>query len=177
MASKTRKTNVSASSTKAPAKGAASKKKTANRGAPKAKAPGAGTEPVLLSGGNPQIAKGDGDAPVQAYIAAMPGWKGDVGRRLDALVERLVPHVRKAVRWNSPFYGVEGQGWFLSYHCFTKYVKIVFLRGTSLRPLPPVESKDPNTRYFHVHEEDQLDEELLATWIEQAARLPGDPIF
>jgi hypothetical protein len=103
----------------------------------------AGEPPKLLSGGNPQIPKGDGDAPVQAYIAAMPGWKGDVGRRLDALVERIVPDVRKAVRWNSPFYGMEGDGWFLSYHCFTKYVKVVFLRGSSLRPLPPIDSKRP----------------------------------
>jgi hypothetical protein len=129
--------------------------------------------PVLLSGGNPQIAKADGDAPVQAYIAAMPGWKSDAGRRLDALIVRTVPHVRKAVRWNSPFYGVEGQGWFLAFHCFTKYVKVTFLRGTSLRPLPPVESKDPHTRYFHIHEDEQLDQELVASWIRQASELPG----
>jgi hypothetical protein len=131
----------------------------------------------LLSGGNPQIAKADGDAPVAAYIEAMPGWKRDVGRRLDALIVRTVPGVKKAVRWNSPFYGVEGQGWFLSYHCFTKYVKVVFLRGASLRPLPPVDSKDPNTRYFHIHEDDQLDERLLASWIKQAAKLPGENLF
>ena len=135
------------------------------------------TEPVLLSGGNPQIAKGDGDGPVQAYIAAMPGWKGDVGRDLDALIERTVPHVRKAVRWNSPFYGVEGQGWFLSYHCFTKYIKVTFLRGSSLDPLPPVESKDPNTRYVHLMEGEPLDEDQLTKWIEQAAAIPGDPLF
>jgi hypothetical protein len=134
-------------------------------------------EPKLLSGGNPQIAKADGDAPVQAYIAAMPGWKSDVGQRLDALIVRTVPDVRKAVRWNSPFYGIEGQGWFLSYHCFTKYVKVVFLRGTSLNPLPPVESKDPNTRYFHIFENGQYDEELLASWIKQASELPGEPLF
>jgi len=134
-------------------------------------------EPVLLSGGNPQIAKGDGDAPVQAYIAAMPGWKSEVGRQLDALVVRVVPGVRKAVRWNSPFYGVEGQGWFLSFHCFTKYVKLTFLRGKALRPLPPVESKDPNTRYFHIHENEPLDDELLSRWIRQASELPGDPLF
>jgi hypothetical protein len=134
-------------------------------------------KPAVLAGGNPQIAKADGDAPVQAYIAAMPGWKRDVGRRLDALIVRTVPGVRKAVKWNSPFYGIEGQGWFLSYHCFTKYVKVVFLRGRSLRPLPPVESKDPNTRYFHIHEDDQLDEELVASWIRQASQLPGDPLF
>jgi hypothetical protein len=134
-------------------------------------------EPKLLSGGNPQIAKADGDAPVQAYIAAMPSWKQGVGRRLDALIVRTVPKVRKAVRWNSPFYGIEDQGWFLSYHCFTKYIKVTFLNGTSLRPLPPVESKDPNTRYFHIHEDDQLDEKQLASWIKQAAKLPGDRLF
>ena len=130
-------------------------------------------KPVLLSGGNPQIAKADGDAPVQEYIAAMPEWKHDVGRRLDALVERTVPDVRKAVRWNSPFYGVEGRGWFLSFHCFTRYVKVTFLNGSSLQPLPPVESKDPNTRYFHIHEHDELDEKLVASWVKQASELPG----
>jgi hypothetical protein len=129
--------------------------------------------PALLAGGNPQIAKGDGDAPVQAYIATMPGWKRDVGRRLDSLIVRTVPGVRKAVKWNSPFYGVEGQGWFLGIHCFTKYIKVAFFRGTSLRPLPPVESKDPDARYFHIREDDQLDEELVASWIRQASQLPG----
>ena len=136
------------------------------------KAP-ARTKVTLLAGGNPQIAKGDGDAPVKAYIAAMPGWKREAGRRLDALVVRTVPGVRKAVRWNSPFYGVEGQGWFLAFHCFTNYIKVTFLRGTSLRPLPPVESKDPHTRYFHIHEGDEIDQELLASWIRQASELPG----
>jgi hypothetical protein len=140
-------------------------------------APVAGVKPKLLSGGNPQIAKADGDAPVQAYIEAMPGWKRDVGRRLDALVVRTLPKVKKAVRWNSPFYGVEGQGWFLSFHCFTSYIKVTFLRGTSLRPMPPVESKDPNTRYFHIHEGDQIDEKLVAGWIRQASKMPGDPLF
>ncbi len=130
-------------------------------------------EPVLLSGGNPQIPKGDGDAPVQAYIAAMPGWKQDVGRRLDALIVSTVPGVTKAVRWNSPFYGVEGQGWFLSFHCFTRYVKVAFFRGTSLSPVPPVESKDAETRYFHIHEGDEIDRELVASWVEQASELPG----
>ena len=130
-------------------------------------------EPVLLSGGNPQIAKGDGDAPVQAYIAAMPGWKSDVGRRLDALVERTVPGVRKAVRWNSPFYGVEGQGWFLSFHCFTKYIKLAFFRGASLNPVPPIESKDENVRYVHIHEDDDLDEERLADWIKSGIGAAG----
>ncbi len=134
-------------------------------------------EPVLLSGGNPQIAKADGDAPVQAYIAAMPGWKGDVGRYLDDLIVQTVPEVRKAVRWNSPFYGIEGQGWFLSYHCFTKYIKVTFLRGTQLNPLPPVESKDPNTRYLHIYEGEQVDEEQLKNWLRQAAGMPGDPLF
>ncbi|MBB2971811.1 DUF1801 domain-containing protein [Mesorhizobium sp. RMAD-H1] len=133
----------------------------------------ASAEPVLLSGGNPQIAKGDGDAPVQAYIAAMPGWKSEAGRRLDALIVRTIPDVQKAVRWNSPFYGIEGQGWFLAFHCFTKYIKVTFFRGASLHPLPPVDSKDKNTRYFHIHEDEQLDEELVASWIRQAAALPG----
>lgn len=130
-------------------------------------------KPTLLAGGNPQIAKADGDAPMQAYIAAMPGWKRDVGRRLDALIERNVPNVRKAVRWNSPFYGIEGQGWFLNFHCFTKYVKVAFFRGTSLRPVPPGESKQKEVRYLDIHEHDQLDEAQLATWIRQAAALPG----
>lgn len=130
-------------------------------------------EPVLLSGGNPQIAKGDGDAPVQAYIAAMPGWKRDLGRRLDALIGRSVPGVRKAVRWNSPFYGVEGQGWFLSFHCFTKYVKVTFFNGASLHPLPPGASKDEHVRYLDIHEDDRLDEAQVAAWVTQAAGLPG----
>ena len=129
--------------------------------------------PALLSGGNPQIAKGDGDAPVQAYIAAMPGWKSDVGRRLDLLITRTVPDVRKAVKWNSPFYGVEGQGWFLSFHTFTKFVKVAFFRGASLSPVPPGESKNKEVRYVDVREHDQLDEAQLAAWIRQAAALPG----
>ena len=129
--------------------------------------------PVLLSGGNPQIAKAEGDAPVQAYIAAMPGWKRDVGRRLDALIARTVPNVRKAVKWNSPFYGIEGQGWFLGFHVFTHYVKVTFFRGTSLRPVPPGESKHKEVRYLDIHEDDRLDEALLASWIRQASALPG----
>lgn len=133
---------------------------------------GAGA-PVLLTGGNPQIAKGDGDAPVQAYIAAMPGWKRAVGERLDALIERAVPGVRKAVKWNSPFYGIEGNGWFLGVHCVAKYVKVAFFRGTSLQPMPPVESKNEGTRYLHIHEGEAIDEELVAGWIRQAAALPG----
>ena len=127
----------------------------------------------LLSGGNPQIAKADGDAPVQAYIAAMPEWKSDVGRRLDELIVRTVPEIRKAVRWNSPFYGVDGQGWFLSYHVFTRYVKVTFLNGGSLDPLPPVESRDKDTRYYHICEDGAIDEELVASWIRQAAAIPG----
>jgi hypothetical protein len=130
-------------------------------------------KPKLLAGGNPQIAKADGDAPVQAYIAAMPGWKRQAGRDLDALIVRTVPDVRKAVRWNSPFYGVDGQGWFLSFHCFTKYIKVTLFRGRSLSPLPPVESKDKEARYFHIHESEQLDEKLVASWIRQASELPG----
>ena len=132
-----------------------------------------GEEPILLAGGNPQIAKADGDAPVQAYITAMPGWKHDVGRQLDALIVRTVPDVQKAVKWNSPLYGIEGQGWFLSYHCFTEYVKVTFFRGASLRPLPPGESKSKETRYLDIHEDDEMDRELLASWIRQASELPG----
>jgi hypothetical protein len=131
-------------------------------------------KPTLLAGGNPQIAKADGDVPVQAYIAAMPGWKRDVGRRLDALVARTVPGVRKAVKWNSPFYGIEGQGWFLSFHCFTKYVKVAFFRGASLRPVPPGESKHKDVRYLDIREDDRLDEAQLAAWVKQASQLPGE---
>ena len=131
------------------------------------------SKPVLLAGGNPQIAKAEGDAPVRAYIEAMPGWKRDVGSRLDALIVRAVPGVRKAVKWNSPFYGVEGQGWFLNFHTFTNYVKVAFFRGASLRPVPPGESKHKEVRYLDIHQDDQLDESQLATWIRQAAALPG----
>ena len=125
----------------------------------------AAAKPVLLSGGNPQIAKGNGDAPVQAYIEAMPGWKGDVGRCLDALIVRTVPGLAKAVKWNSPFYGVEGEGWFLSFHCFTKYIKVTFFRGTSLQPQPPGASKHPEVRYLDIHQDEQLDEAQLAAWV------------
>jgi hypothetical protein len=135
--------------------------------------PGKTTKPVLLSGGNPQIAKGYGDAPVQAYIAAMPGWKRELGRRLDALIARTVPGVHKAVKWNSPFYGVEEGAWFLSFHCFTKYIKVTWFRGTALRPVPLGTSKHKDVRYLDIHEDDQLDEAQLATWIRQAAALPG----
>ncbi len=130
-------------------------------------------EPRLLSGGNPQIPKGDGDAPVQAYIAAMPGWKRDVGRRIDELVVRHVPDVKKAVRWNSPWYGVEDHGWFVTFHCFTKYIKVTFMNGAHLDPVPPVASKDEDARYFHVFEDDEFDEQLLGDWVTQSSKLPG----
>ena len=149
--------------------------KTAKRSAKVAKKAAAKrvvAKPALLAGGNPQIAKADGDAPVQAYIAAMPGWKRDVGRRLDALIVRTVPGVRKAVKWNSPFYGIEGQGWFLGFHCFTNYVKVTFFQGTSLRPVPPG-GKAKDARWIDIHEDEQLDEELVATWIRQASELRG----
>ena len=128
----------------------------------------------LLSGGNPQIAKADGDAPVQSYIAAMPGWKRDLGKRLDALIVRNVPNVRKAVKWNSPFYGIDGQGWFLSFHVFTRYVKVTFFSGTSLRPVPTGGTpKSSNARWIDIHEDDEFDEAQMATWAKQAAALPG----
>jgi hypothetical protein len=142
--------------------------------AKQAAAKGVAAKPTLLAGGNPQIAKADGDAPVQAYIAAMPGWKRDVGRCLDALIVRTVPGVQKAVKWNSPLYGVAGQGWFLGFHCLTKYVKVAFFRGTSLHPVPSGESKSKETRYLHIHEEDRLDEAQLAAWVKQASQLPGE---
>ncbi|CAN5271276.1 DUF1801 domain-containing protein [soil metagenome] len=130
-------------------------------------------EPALLAGGNPQIAKGDGDAPVQAYIEAMPGWKRDVGRRIDAIITRTVPDVRKAVKWNSPFYGMAQRGWFLSFHCYTKFVKVAFFRGASLHPLPPGESKQEAVRYLDIHEHKPLYEAGFADWVKQASRLPG----
>jgi hypothetical protein len=129
--------------------------------------------PVLLSGGNPQIPKGDGDEPVRAYIAAMPGWKREAGARLDALITESVPDVKKGVRWNSPFYGIEGRGWFLAFHCFTRYIKVTFLFGSALTPLPPVGSKDPNARYVHIHEAEAWDVEQLKSWITQASKGPG----
>ena len=135
---------------------------------------GASRKPKLLSGGNPQIPKGEGDGPVQAYIAAMPGWKRAVGERLDAIIEREVPGVEKAVKWNSPFYGMEQGRWFLSFHCFDRYVKVAFFRGTSLRPEPPEPSKVEGTRYFHVHEDDDFDEDRIAKWVKQASKLPGE---
>ena len=142
----------------------------------KAAKPQAAGEPVLLSGGNPQIAKGYGDAPVQAYIAAMPGWKSDLGRRLDALIEGLVPGVRKAVKWNSPFYGSAGdEGWFLSLHCFTNYVKVTFFRGQSLDPIPPGASKHPEVRYLDIRE-GEFDEAQFGEWVKQASGLPGEKL-
>lgn len=139
--------------------------KTAKKAAP--------GQPKLLSGGNPRIPKGYGDAPVQAYIDAMPGWKQGVGRRLDEIVTRIVPGVHKAVKWNSPFYGFEDEGWFLSFHCFTKYVKVTFFRGTSLHPVPPGKSKHPEVRYLDIYE-GALDEEQFADWVKQAGKLPGE---
>ena len=153
-------------------------KKTSKKSAKVAKKaaakPGAAKRVKLLSGGNPQIAKAYGDVPVQAYIAAMPGWKRDVGRRLDALIVGAVPDVTKAVKWNSPFYGIEEGVWFLSFHCFDKYIKVGFFRGTSLRPLPPGESKQKEVRYLDIHEDDQLDEAQFADWVKQASKLPGE---
>ena len=162
----------------------AGKVKPKTKGAPRVSPPRKSKRPAkaalpkkkrvkLLAGGNPQIAKAEGDAPVQAYIAAMPGWKSDVGRWLDALIVRTVPNVQKAVKWNSPFYGIEGQGWFLSTHTFTHYVKVAFFRGTSLRPPPPGTSKHKEVRYFDIREDDPLDDAQMKKWIKQAAALPG----
>jgi hypothetical protein len=148
-----------------------------SKAASKSKASKPQTSPQPLSGGNPQIAKADGDAPVQAYIAAMPGWKRDMGQQLDALIMRELPHVKKAVHWNTPFYGIEGQGWFLAFHCFAKYIKVAFLRGRALQPMPPIESKDPNARYLHIFEGDALDEKQIRAWLKQAAKMQGDPLF
>jgi hypothetical protein len=160
---------------KAAAKGGDAKAVKPRKTAPKSQSRKV-AKPALLTGGNPQIAKADGDAPVQAYIAAMPGWKRDVGRRLDALIVRTVPGVRKAVKWNSPLYGVEGQGWFLGIHTFTNYVKVAFFRGTSLRPVPPGESKSRDTRYLDIHEGEEFDGAQLAGWMKQASQLPGEDL-
>lgn len=138
-----------------------------------AKNPEGHGEPVLLAGGNPQIPKGDGDAPVQAFIAAAPGWKSDIARRLDSIIVRTVPNLRKGVRWNSPFYGAEGQGWFLNYHYYSSYVKVAFFDGASLDPMPPVGSKDENVRYLDIREDEPFDEEQFASWVKQASELPG----
>ncbi len=172
MAGKTSKKSTKVAK-KAAVKRVAAKASITRKTAPKSQSRKV-AKPALLAGGNPQIAKAYGDAPVQAYIAAMPGWKRDVGRRLDALIVRTVPGVRKAVKWNSPMYGVEGQGWFLGIHTFTNYVKVAFFRGTSLRPVPPGESKSKDTRYLDIHEDDQLDDAQLAAWVKQASQLPGE---
>lgn len=176
MTRKTSKTSAK-SARKVAVKRAAAKtakpRKTTHKTAPKAQPRKAG-KPTLLAGGNPQIAKGYGDAPVQAYIAAMPGWKREVGRRLDALIARTVPGVAKAVKWNSPFYGIEDHVWFLSFHVFTKYIKVAFFRGASLRPVPPGTSKQKDVRYLDIHEDDKLDEAQFAAWVTQASQLPGE---
>ncbi|RUV68492.1 MAG: DUF1801 domain-containing protein [Mesorhizobium sp.] len=164
--------NTSEKSAKAAAERVATKATKPRKAAPQPQSTKA-AKPTLLAGGNPQIAKAEGDAPVRAYIAAMPGWKSDLGRRLDAIIVRTVPGVHKAVKWNSPFYGIEGQGWFLSFHVFTRYVKVTFFRGTSLRPLPPGKSKHKEVRYLDVYE-DQLDEAQFAAWVKQASQLPGE---
>jgi hypothetical protein len=156
-------------------KAAAAARRTSAKPSTRKSRPRDAAKPVLLAGGNPQIAKGEGDAPVQAYIAAMPGWKRDVGRRLDALITRTVPDVRKAVKWNSPFYGVEGEGWFLNFHCYTNYIKVAFFRGTSLRPVPPGESKHDEVRYVDIREDD-LVEAQFAAWVKQASELPGEDL-
>jgi Uncharacterized conserved protein len=147
-------------------------KKAAKKAAPKAAKAGA---PVLLSGGNPQIAKGEGDEPVQAYIAAMPGWKRALGQELDAIISKAAPRVRKAVKWNSPFYGVEEKLWFVSFHCFTKYVKVTFFRGASLKPIPPGASKQAEVRYLDIYE-DAFDAKQFTAWVKQAAKLPGEKL-
>ena len=159
-------------------KPAPAKKRTTRRAATtNSRAPGP-VEPKLLSGGNPQIAKGDGDAQVQEFIAAMPGWKRDVGRRLDALIEKAAPGVRKSVKWNTPFYGardsVDGRDWFLGFHCFSKYVKVAFLRGSSLQPLPPIDSKMKDARYLHIHEGEAIDEPQFISWVRQSSRIRGE---
>ena len=136
----------------------------------------ASSAPKLLSGGNPQIPKGDGDAPVQAYLEAMPGWKQDLGRKLDSLIVGAVPKVHKAVKWNSPFYGVEGDGWFLNFHCFAKYVKVAFFRGMQLDPIPPGESTSGETRYLDIRENDEFDEKQFTKWVKQASKLPGEKL-
>jgi hypothetical protein len=167
-----KKTANAGTKAKSPPKAGAKAKPGASEAKPIKARKGEKVAVVLLSGGNPQIAKGEGDATVQAYIAAMPGWKSNAGKRLDALIVRNVLNVRKAVKWNSPFYGIEGQGWFLSFHVFTHYIKVTFFRGTSLRPVPPGASKHKDVRYFDIHEGDEL-EAQMAIWVKQAAALPG----
>jgi hypothetical protein len=163
--------NTDKKSTKVAARRAAAK--SARAPASKTQARKTAKPVKLLSGGNPQMAMGYGDDAVQAYIAAMPGWKSDVGRRLDAIITAAVPGVRKAVKWNSPMYGIEGRGWFLSMHCFAKYIKVAFFQGASLRPLPPGESKQKDVRYLDIHEDDPIDEAQFADWAKQARQRPG----
>jgi hypothetical protein len=153
-----------------------SKKPAKKKQPAKAAAKKAGAAPKLLSGGNPQIPKGDGDEPVQAYIAAMPEWKSPLGARIDELIVRTVPDVRKAVKWNQPFYGADDDGWFMAFRCYTKYVQLQFFRGTSLDPEPPKASSHPEVRYLDVYEDDELDEDLLVSWIEQASKLPSEKV-
>lgn len=173
---KTAKSGPAEATSKRPAKGNAARASVSAKGKGEKEERGeaAADQPKLLSGGNPQIAKGYGDAPVQAYIAALPGWKSAVGRRLDQLIMRAVPEAQKAVKWNSPLYGMEGNGWFLGIHCFAKYIKVAFYNGASLSPPPPVESKTANARYFHIHEKDEIDEAQFSDWVKQASRLPGE---
>ena len=166
-----KKSTAKKTPTKTPAKKATTTKATTTKTPTKKPTTG---KPLLLAGGNPQIPKGEGDAPVQAYLAAMPGWKQDVGRQLDALVVRAFPKVHKAVKWNSPFYGVDGDGWFLNFHCYDKYVKVAFFRGTSLDPMPPGASKSKDVRYLDVHEHDTIDEKQFTNWVKQASKLPGE---
>jgi hypothetical protein len=155
---------------------ATARAKTAKKSTAMPKA-SAGEKPVvLLSGGNPQIAKGYGDEPVQAYIAAMPGWKQDVGRRLDEIIVRTIPEVQKAVKWNTPFYGLDGKTWFLGFHCITKYVKVAFMQGASLDPMPPGTSKQKDVRYLDIYENDEIDEAQFADWVNQASLLPGEKL-
>jgi hypothetical protein len=171
-AAKARKTVNAGTKAKSPSKAGAKAKPGAGE-AKLIKARKGEKVAVVLSGGNPRIAKADGDTPVQAYIAGMPGWKRDLGKRLDALIVRNVPDVRKAVKWNSPLYGIEGQGWFLGFQTFTHYIKVAFFRGRSLRPVPPGASKGKDTRYIDIHQGDELDEAQMANWVKQAAALPG----
>jgi hypothetical protein len=171
-AARQRPVSKKATSRKTASKKAAAPKAAAKGRAAKAAGPRSSAKVTLLSGGNPQIAKADGDAPVQAYIAALPGWKRDVGARLDTLITRAVPGVRKAVRWNSPFYGIEGQGWFLGIHAFTSYIKVTFFRGASLKPLPPGESRSKAVRHLDIREND-LNEARFSAWVKQASKLPG----
>jgi len=177
-ASGTRKPAAKATKTASAGQKAKGPAKPGAKAKPRPSKPRAAKPVKLLSGGNPQIAKGYGDTPVQNYIAAMPGWKRDIGRRLDELIERTVPNVYKAVKWNSPLYGFEGPdgkpAWFLGIHCFTKYIKVAFFRGASLRPLPPGESKQQEVRYLDIREDDQLDEAQFAGWVKQASQLPGE---